>query len=439
MKKSWIFFDLDGVLVDSVPLLKRTFFDFGRKFSVKLSPADFDKCNGLNVKEIAAYLKRKGGLSYSVKDLKKKYEEVLKKVRSGIRVKKEVLDALKKLKKRGWNLALVTSAPSGYLRAIIKKGGAEKLFDFTVSGEDFKKAKPHPEIYLKAVKKAGRGFYVAVEDSENGLAAARKAGCFALKYDRNLKKDSFFSFRNFNDLRKKLIIAGENSFLAAKITAKNKISFREDKKIHLNFFSRAEINDFWRKSRKKNSRLFDGKIFALGYEAAPFDFHGKFTDYAGAFYSAEKGRPAGPIYCGVTGIARFNGGYLLARRSNDTTRGGLYEFAPAGAIDASAQRGGRAQPLVQLKKELKEEMGFDSRCISSITPVFLALEISTGVMDVFFKIQLSGLSDVHSFFNASSEHEDFKFFSRRGLKKALRQKPEMFLENVGLVQQLDFL
>ena len=57
-----------------------------------------------------------------------------------------------------------------------------------ISGEVFKESKPNPEIYLTCIEKLNleADECVAVEDSEYGIEAAKKAGliCIAKRDDR---------------------------------------------------------------------------------------------------------------------------------------------------------------------------------------------------------------------------------------------------------------
>ncbi|HEV7711127.1 MAG TPA: HAD-IA family hydrolase, partial [Asanoa sp.] len=80
----------------------------------------------------------------------------------------------------GWLLAVASTSAEPSVRAVLEHAvGAERARDFTVlAGDIVPKKKPAPDIYLLALDRLAvvPGEAVVVEDSGNGLAAARAAG-----------------------------------------------------------------------------------------------------------------------------------------------------------------------------------------------------------------------------------------------------------------------
>jgi HAD superfamily hydrolase (TIGR01509 family) len=80
----------------------------------------------------------------------------------------------------GWLLAVASTSAEPSVRAVLEHAvGAERARDFTVlAGDIVPKKKPAPDIYLLALDRlaVAPGEAVVVEDSGNGLAAARAAG-----------------------------------------------------------------------------------------------------------------------------------------------------------------------------------------------------------------------------------------------------------------------
>jgi HAD superfamily hydrolase (TIGR01509 family) len=93
----------------------------------------------------------------------------------------DVLDALAGDSVR---LAVVSSSPADWVRGHLTRLGLDGRFDVIVTREDAPRAKPHPDLYAAALATLGVGApdAVAVEDSLNGVRAARAAGlrCIAL-------------------------------------------------------------------------------------------------------------------------------------------------------------------------------------------------------------------------------------------------------------------
>ena len=75
-------------------------------------------------------------------------------------------------------LALCSSASAGSVAYFLGISATQPLFTVVLSGEDVEHAKPAPDIYAAAVERLGIApdAGVAVEDSQDGIRAARGAG-----------------------------------------------------------------------------------------------------------------------------------------------------------------------------------------------------------------------------------------------------------------------
>lgn len=82
-------------------------------------------------------------------------------------------------------VAVATTASRVNAEALLKHIGVLGKLDLLLTGEDVKKAKPDPEIYLKAAEKLGvkPEECLAYEDSDNGFKAAKAAGMQCSKID----------------------------------------------------------------------------------------------------------------------------------------------------------------------------------------------------------------------------------------------------------------
>lgn len=88
------------------------------------------------------------------------------------------VELVRRLHRDGVPLALVTSAPMGFVRARLEPLGLLHLFPVVVTAEDVRVGKPDPEGYLAGC--AGLGVApaeaVGFEDSPAGVAAVKAAG-----------------------------------------------------------------------------------------------------------------------------------------------------------------------------------------------------------------------------------------------------------------------
>lgn len=79
-------------------------------------------------------------------------------------------------------LGLATATPRREAELMLRVMGLRKLFRATVTGDDVRNPKPHPETYLTAARRIGLEprDCLALEDSPVGLRSAREAGLTAL-------------------------------------------------------------------------------------------------------------------------------------------------------------------------------------------------------------------------------------------------------------------
>lgn len=89
----------------------------------------------------------------------------------------EAKEALQSLKEHGYLLACCSSSKPDYIEKALKDCDIYDYFDVVLSGHDFNKSKPDPEIYLTAMNKLGldNPQCVVIEDSSYGIEAGKNA------------------------------------------------------------------------------------------------------------------------------------------------------------------------------------------------------------------------------------------------------------------------
>lgn len=177
-----LIFDLDGVLVDTVPThfeaWAQMFGEYGYAFDHTVYREHVD-----------GRLRRDGARAVMVNHSEdeiieasnKKNEYYLERIRSGQFV---VFDAaveyVKACKEAGYKIAAASS--SANVRYILKKADIIDYFDVILGGDQVSKGKPDPEIFTTAASSLGLPVdqCVVFEDSEFGVRAARDGGFFCV-------------------------------------------------------------------------------------------------------------------------------------------------------------------------------------------------------------------------------------------------------------------
>ena len=83
---------------------------------------------------------------------------------------------------QGVPCGVASSSPHSWVDRELDQRGVRHLFDVVVCADDVERAKPFPDLYLLACRNlvAAPEETVAIEDTPNGLAAAKAAGLFAV-------------------------------------------------------------------------------------------------------------------------------------------------------------------------------------------------------------------------------------------------------------------
>jgi len=171
-------FDLDGTLLDSVSFLREAFQNFVNN-SGTAGPVDPKDYDGLSIQGIAAALLRDSGRSEKAAEMGDKYVRIIQHAyEQNLQPFSGANNVLTCLQERGLRLGLVTSAIDKMVAPLLARIGWRTIFDVVVCGNGVSETKPAPDCYLAALASLNLPpeDVVAIEDSANGVRAARAAG-----------------------------------------------------------------------------------------------------------------------------------------------------------------------------------------------------------------------------------------------------------------------
>ncbi|OGS27791.1 MAG: hypothetical protein A2297_09985 [Elusimicrobia bacterium RIFOXYB2_FULL_48_7] len=184
-----VLFDMDGVIIDSMPYHFIAWFETLKPMGVKVNSFDVYSREGENWRKTIADLLKRSKLEYCKKEIDRILPEKQRLFKKYFKrfIFKGTLETLCCLKKKGYLLGLVTGTYADSIKSVLP-GDMYKLFDCIVSGDSTKHGKPHPEPYLTAAKKLNLKpkECAVVENSPLGTQSAKRAGMFCVAITSSL-------------------------------------------------------------------------------------------------------------------------------------------------------------------------------------------------------------------------------------------------------------
>jgi HAD superfamily hydrolase (TIGR01509 family) len=173
-----VVFDLDGVLLDSEQVWDEAREQLAAERGGRWHAEAQREMMGMSSTEWSRYMHETIGLPEPPEEINR---EVVERLTASYREHLPALpgarEAVERLAAR-WPLGLASSSNRELIDLALQLLGVEHLFAATVSSEEVARGKPAPDVYLEAARRLGvePTHAAAVEDSHNGILAAKAAG-----------------------------------------------------------------------------------------------------------------------------------------------------------------------------------------------------------------------------------------------------------------------
>lgn len=189
-----IFFDNDGVLVDTEPLFLRATREALEPHGLEVSEAVYRRISLTEGRSLFDLLAERGAAADEVAATRLwRNDRYMALLRREVPVLPHAEDCLAALHGRR-PMAIVTSSYADHFEVIHERTGFLRFFEFALRAGDYERHKPHPEPYLEAAERLAvdPARCVVVEDTERGLRAALAAGMHCLAVPGPLSRGSDF-------------------------------------------------------------------------------------------------------------------------------------------------------------------------------------------------------------------------------------------------------
>jgi HAD superfamily hydrolase (TIGR01509 family) len=205
-----VIFDMDGVIVDTEPVHRYAYFKQFDELNISVTEDMYTSFTGFSTRNTFQKLKEIFVIEQEVEDLIQRKRNIFNNAfdsKADLELLEGVENLIKDLHQNGIQLILASSASKVTIERVFSRFKLHEYFTHVVSGEDFPKSKPHPAIFEHAASLsiAPKESCIVIEDSTNGIKAAKAAGILCVGYNSIHSEaqdlsEADFVINHFNEL-----------------------------------------------------------------------------------------------------------------------------------------------------------------------------------------------------------------------------------------------
>lgn len=210
-----VLFDMDGVIVDTEPLHYKAYHLMFDEFELDVSDELYESFTGQSTKNICTRIIDHFNLNEDPVKLelsKRDHFNYLFDHDPSLKLLDGVFEIIEDYYHHDITMVLASSASRSTIDRVFNRFKLDRFFTAKHSGAELKSSKPHPEIFINAAASSGYGIEqcMVIEDSTNGIIAAKKAGIYCAGYNSKHSKNQDYSLadlvvNNLLDLKYDLV------------------------------------------------------------------------------------------------------------------------------------------------------------------------------------------------------------------------------------------
>jgi HAD superfamily hydrolase (TIGR01509 family) len=176
-----LIFDFDGLIMDTespeVDGWKAIYAEYGQEFPLQVWLRDVVGSTIANF-DPAAHLAARLGRQLDLPALRSRVRQYRLQTLSTSPALPGVMDYIESAKRLGLRLAVASSSEHAWVEKYLRQLGLLAAFELLICRENVRHIKPEPDLFLAALEALNlqAGDVLVLEDSQNGVLAARRAG-----------------------------------------------------------------------------------------------------------------------------------------------------------------------------------------------------------------------------------------------------------------------
>lgn len=192
-----VIMDFDGVIIDTESVWYEVYKEwFKQEANYALELEEFLICVGSNYESLFTELEKTKGMYIDHENFFEDTLQLFIEQSDQLPPKNGIVDFIKSVKNKGLQLSLATSSTRPKPVKHLKRLGLIEYFDYLITADDVERIKPFPDLFNTAASQLGvkKDEAVVIEDSNNGLIAANKAGIKTIVVPNDITKYSDFDY-----------------------------------------------------------------------------------------------------------------------------------------------------------------------------------------------------------------------------------------------------
>ena len=203
MDKKFAIFDMDGTLVDSMPIWKNLAYEYLHSKGIKDIPVEvMQDIMPMTLIESSTYFIRYFNLDCSPQNVMEDMSKIMQyHYENDIELKPKAMDYILKLHDKGVIMCVASSTSHNLMDKCLTRLGIKKYFSFLISSEEVGVGKSSPKVYLEAVKRMNATVLetAVFEDALFAINTAKEAGFYTVGVYEKIDRDSVLDVKNAVD------------------------------------------------------------------------------------------------------------------------------------------------------------------------------------------------------------------------------------------------
>lgn len=172
-------FDVDGTLLDSMPVWWRASERFFKNHNLEVSYKQFEVYKEMRLEDSLPQIREKFKLDMTVDEMISEFRRLaFEEYRDSVQLKPYAKEYMEKLHKEGVKIAVATSGYEGLCRSAFVRLGVWDMIGARAFSDEVGVDKSHPDVYLLAAERIGveSSQCMVFEDIVKGIEGAKSGG-----------------------------------------------------------------------------------------------------------------------------------------------------------------------------------------------------------------------------------------------------------------------